>query len=181
MTENRQTDLFLDILEKNIGIILKISRAYTNSVHDKEDLINDITLELWKSFERFKGDSKISTWIYRVAINTSMNFSRSLFLPVFIITYIWDIKYFTLIRGIDFTMPVLSIKKVIAELEMYKIKTTKIRYLLMPLAMAGFLLMIIQRLTSADFQFIINRTIFFINVFYLNIQFMNFSTKILLR
>ncbi len=76
MTENRQPDLFLDILEKNIGIILKISRAYTNSVHDKEDLINDITLELWKSFERFKGDSKISTWIYRVAINTSMNFNR---------------------------------------------------------------------------------------------------------
>ena len=76
MTENRQKDLFLDILEKNIGIILKISRAYTNSVQDKEDLINDITLELWKSFERFKGDSKISTWIYRVAINTSMNFNR---------------------------------------------------------------------------------------------------------
>ena len=76
MTENIQKDLFLDILEKNIGIILKISRAYTNSAHDKEDLINDITLELWKSFGRFKGDSKISTWIYRVAINTSMNFNR---------------------------------------------------------------------------------------------------------
>src|SRR4030042_3831386 len=76
MTENRQNDLFLDILEKNIGIILKISRAYTNSIHDKEDLINDITLELWKSFERFKGDSKVSTWIYRVAINTSMNYRR---------------------------------------------------------------------------------------------------------
>jgi RNA polymerase sigma-70 factor (ECF subfamily) len=76
MTKNRQKDLFLDILEKNIGIILKISRAYTNTVHDKEDLINDITLELWKSFGRFKGESKISTWIYRVAINTSMNFNR---------------------------------------------------------------------------------------------------------
>jgi RNA polymerase sigma-70 factor (ECF subfamily) len=76
MTETKQKDLFLDILEKNIGIILKISRAYTQSVQDKEDLINDITLELWKSFERFKGDSKISTWIYRVAINTSMNFNR---------------------------------------------------------------------------------------------------------
>jgi RNA polymerase sigma-70 factor (ECF subfamily) len=76
MTETKQKDLFLDILEKNIGIILKISRAYTQSVQDKEDLINDITLELWKSFERFKGDSKISTWIYRVAINTSMNYNR---------------------------------------------------------------------------------------------------------
>ena len=76
MTDSRQKDQFLDILEKNIGIILKISRAYTHLIQDREDLINDITLELWKSFERFKGDSKISTWIYRVAINTSMNFSR---------------------------------------------------------------------------------------------------------
>jgi RNA polymerase sigma-70 factor, ECF subfamily len=76
MTDNKQKDLFLDILEKNIGIIIKISRAYTKTVQDKEDLINDITLELWKSFGRFKGDSKISTWIYRVAINTSMNFKR---------------------------------------------------------------------------------------------------------
>jgi RNA polymerase sigma-70 factor, ECF subfamily len=76
MIESRQKDQFLDILEKNIGIILKISRAYAKSIHDKEDLINDITLELWKSFGRFKGESKVSTWIYRVAINTSMNFNR---------------------------------------------------------------------------------------------------------
>ena len=76
MTDDRQKDQFLDILEKNIGIILKIARAYSNTLHDKEDLINDITLELWKSFGRFKGDSKISTWIYRVALNTSMNSRR---------------------------------------------------------------------------------------------------------
>jgi len=76
MTNNRQEDQFLDILEKNIGIILKIARAYSKTVRDKEDLINDITLELWKSFGRFKGDSKISTWIYRVALNTSMNSRR---------------------------------------------------------------------------------------------------------
>jgi RNA polymerase sigma-70 factor (ECF subfamily) len=76
MTDDRQKDQFLDILEKNIGIVLKISRAYTKSSNDKEDLVNDITLELWKSFGRFKGDSKISTWIYRIALNTSMNYKR---------------------------------------------------------------------------------------------------------
>jgi RNA polymerase sigma-70 factor (ECF subfamily) len=76
MTDNRQKDRFLDILEKNIGIIIKIARAYSRTVHDKEDLINDITLELWKSFAHFKGDSKISTWIYRVALNISMNYKR---------------------------------------------------------------------------------------------------------
>jgi RNA polymerase sigma-70 factor (ECF subfamily) len=63
-------------LEKNIGIILKISRAYTKRINDKEDLVNDITLELWKSFGQFKGESKISTWIYRIALNTSMNYKR---------------------------------------------------------------------------------------------------------
>jgi len=57
-------------------IIIKIARAYSKTLHDKEDLINDITLELWKSFGRFKGDSKISTWIYRIALNTSMNYKR---------------------------------------------------------------------------------------------------------
>ena len=76
MTDSRQKDQFLNILEKNIGIIIKIARAYSKPLHDKEDLINDITLELWKSFARFKGDSKISTWIYRVALNTSMNYKR---------------------------------------------------------------------------------------------------------
>jgi RNA polymerase sigma-70 factor (ECF subfamily) len=76
MKDNRHKNEFLDILEKNIGIIQKIARAYSKTAQDKEDLINDITLELWKSFERFRGDSKISTWIYRVALNTSMNSRR---------------------------------------------------------------------------------------------------------
>jgi len=76
MTDNREKEQFLDILENNIGIILKIARAYTYTVPDREDLVNDITLQLWKSFGRFKGDSKISTWIYRVALNTSMNSRR---------------------------------------------------------------------------------------------------------
>jgi len=92
--------------------------------------------------------------ILNVQFNISTRFfiGLGLFLPVYIITYIWDIRYFRLIRGIDFAMPVLSIRKVITELEKYKIKTTKIRYLLMPLAMAGFLLMIIHKITfSFDF------------------------------
>ncbi|MFZ0283307.1 MAG: hypothetical protein WAL29_16770 [Bacteroidales bacterium] len=87
--------------------------------------------------------------ILNVQFNISDRFyvGLGLFLPVYIINYIWDIRYYKLIRETDFTMPVLSIKKVFAELEKYKIKTTKIRYLLMPLAMVGFLLMIIHKIT----------------------------------
>jgi hypothetical protein len=104
---------------------------------------------------------KAGTWLFSpvlfvflilildVQFNLSTRFfiGLGLFLPVIVITYFWDIKYFTLIRGIDFTMPVLSIKKVITEIQKYKLKTTKIRYLLMPLAMTGFLLMIIHKIT----------------------------------
>jgi hypothetical protein len=83
-------------------------------------------------------------------ISISFYIGLALFLPVYTITYIWDIKYFILIRKIDFSMPVLTLKKEIAQLEKYKIKKTQIRYILMPFAMAGFLLMIIH---SMNFSF----------------------------
>jgi RNA polymerase sigma factor (sigma-70 family) len=76
MKEDKIKEQFLDILESNIGIIIRFSRVYTKVEQDKEDLISDITLELWKSFKSFNGYSKISTWIYRVALNTSMNYKR---------------------------------------------------------------------------------------------------------
>ncbi len=87
--------------------------------------------------------------ILNVQFNVSIRFfiGLGLFLSVYLLNYFWDIKYFTLIRKIDFTIPVLSIKRVIAELEKYKIKTTRIRYMLMPIAMTGFLLMIINKIT----------------------------------
>ncbi|MBN1789816.1 MAG: sigma-70 family RNA polymerase sigma factor [Bacteroidales bacterium] len=76
MTDNNLQERFLTVFEQNTRIVIKIARAYTQTIQDREDLINDIALELWKSFDRFKGESKISTWIYRVALNTSMNFNR---------------------------------------------------------------------------------------------------------
>ena len=76
MRDNKLKEKFIALFEANIGIVLKISRAYTKTTQDREDLINDIALELWKSFPGFKGDSKLSTWIYRVALNTSMNYNR---------------------------------------------------------------------------------------------------------
>lgn len=76
MTSEQLNEQFLRVFEENIGIIMKISRAYTQTIQDREDLVNDIALELWKSFKNFKGNSKISTWIYRVTLNTSINYKR---------------------------------------------------------------------------------------------------------
>lgn len=63
---------FLSALESNISILIKIARVYAYTTHDRKDLINDIILELWKSYPKFKGDSKISTWIYRVSLNVAL-------------------------------------------------------------------------------------------------------------
>ena len=45
---------------------------YCNSPEDKEDLFQDIVLQLWRAFPSFKGDSKVSTWIYRIALNNAI-------------------------------------------------------------------------------------------------------------
>ena len=71
-----ESEQFLNVFQDNLGTVLKIARAYTSNRQDKEDLINNIALELWKSFKHFNGNAKISTWIYRVALNTSMNYKR---------------------------------------------------------------------------------------------------------
>lgn len=76
MTDKLLKEQFVEIFETNIGIIYKISKAYTRTASDRDDLINDIALELWKAFPKFKGHSRISTWIYRIALNTSMNYKR---------------------------------------------------------------------------------------------------------
>jgi hypothetical protein len=92
----------------------------------------------------------------RFDIGLSFYIGLAMFLPVYVITYIWDIEYFKSILKIDFSMPVLTLKKEIVQLEKYKIKKTRIRYMLMPLAMAGFLLTIIHSFNfSLDFVSII--------------------------
>jgi hypothetical protein len=96
--------------------------------------------------------------VLNVQFYIGLNFyiGLALFLPVYTITYIWDIEYFRLIRKIDFSMTLLTLKKEIAQLEKYKIKKTRIRYMLMPVAISGFLLMIIHSMNfSLNFVSII--------------------------
>ncbi|MDT0553902.1 RNA polymerase sigma factor [Urechidicola vernalis] len=51
------------------GIIIKICRAYTDSQEDFEDYYQEVCLQIWRSREQFRGDSKWSTWIYRLSLN----------------------------------------------------------------------------------------------------------------
>lgn len=63
---------FLLLIKDHQGIIHKICRLYRNIREDREDLFQEITFQLWKSHETFRNDAKISTWIYRIALNTAI-------------------------------------------------------------------------------------------------------------
>ena len=67
---------FSQLIKDNQGLIIKVSRLYTNTSEDEEDLFQEIVLQLWRSYDTFKGDSKISTWMYRVALNTAITLFR---------------------------------------------------------------------------------------------------------
>ncbi|WP_339697693.1 sigma-70 family RNA polymerase sigma factor [uncultured Roseivirga sp.] len=73
---------FLQIIEVNQGIIYKVSKMYRNSKEDQEDLFQEIVFQLWKSFSKFRGASKVSTWMYRIALNTAMASFRKKAIPI---------------------------------------------------------------------------------------------------
>ena len=64
---------FVRQVEANEGIIQKICRLYGHTRPDREDLFQEIIVQLWKSVPKFKGESKFSTWLYRVALNTAIS------------------------------------------------------------------------------------------------------------
>ncbi len=68
---------FLTKLEDHKGVIFKITKMYFNNPTDREDIYQEIVYRAWKSFPQFRGDSKFSTWLYRVALNTAMTFLKN--------------------------------------------------------------------------------------------------------
>lgn len=67
---------FQHIIDQNYGILYKIGRAYTRSQVDFQDLYQEMLVQLWQAYPRFRGQSKLSTFIYRVALNTALNYQR---------------------------------------------------------------------------------------------------------
>ena len=63
---------FIRIIKQHEGVIFKITTFYTDNKVDQQDLYQDIIYQLWKSFDSFRGESKISTWMYRISLNTAL-------------------------------------------------------------------------------------------------------------
>jgi len=73
---NSLEQLFVLQLQENQNIIHKICRLYTQGQDAHNDLFQEITIQLWKAFPKFRGESKFSTWTYRIALNTAITLYR---------------------------------------------------------------------------------------------------------
>ena len=70
------SDFYTSSILPYSGIIIKICRAYTDSQEDFEDYYQEVCLQIWRSKDKFRGDPKWSTWIYRISLNVCLSLLR---------------------------------------------------------------------------------------------------------
>ncbi|MCR8559024.1 sigma-70 family RNA polymerase sigma factor [Mucilaginibacter sp. BJC16-A38] len=63
---------FISLVKEHERIIFKVCYLYADNDADRQDLYQEIVIQVWKGYQKFRGDSKFSTWLYQVAINTAM-------------------------------------------------------------------------------------------------------------
>ena len=64
---------FIEIINGNRGTIYKVCNLYCDAGENRKDLIQEIILQLWKSFPSFRKEANVNTWLYRVALNTAIS------------------------------------------------------------------------------------------------------------
>ena len=74
-TKNIEND-FLELIAGQKRTIYKVCYVYAKDQDDLNDLFQEVVLNLWKGFPRYRGDSKLSTWVYRIAMNTCITYLR---------------------------------------------------------------------------------------------------------
>lgn len=67
---------FIQELQAHQRIVYKVCNMYCKDADDREDLFQEIVLQAWRGAERFRGDSKFSTWLYQIALNAAISWYR---------------------------------------------------------------------------------------------------------
>jgi RNA polymerase sigma-70 factor (ECF subfamily) len=76
MTQPKQQDRFVALIDEHRKILFKVAGSYARQPADREDLIQEMVLQMWRSFERYDETQRFSTWMYRVALNVAISFYR---------------------------------------------------------------------------------------------------------
>jgi len=74
--DSERDRIFADWLASHKGILFKVVHAYAFEHADRQDLFQEIVIQIWHSVDAFRGDSSVPTWMYRVALNTAIAWTR---------------------------------------------------------------------------------------------------------
>lgn len=70
MNSHKQKEEFIKLISEHQDLIRKVAAIYYRNKADQEDAFQEILVSLWQAYPTFRGESKFSTWLYRVALNT---------------------------------------------------------------------------------------------------------------
>lgn len=76
MDKQEQQQIFEEIIEQHKGIFLKVAHMYCPNENDRQDLIQEMMLQVWQSIHKYNDQFKLSTWLYRVSLNVAISFYR---------------------------------------------------------------------------------------------------------
>lgn len=76
VTEKTQKHIFENWLGQHKALLFKVVRAYAFTVMDQEDLFQEITIQVWNSIPAFRQESSVTTWLYRISLNTAIKWGR---------------------------------------------------------------------------------------------------------
>lgn len=76
MTEKEQQHIFEQWLSQHKALVFKVVRAYAFTAMDQDDLFQEISIQVWRSVTAFRQESSVTTWLYRIALNTAIKWVR---------------------------------------------------------------------------------------------------------
>ncbi len=76
MSEKEKNKQFQNLIEQHQGILFKVARTYCQQEEDRQDLIQEIQIQIWRSLDKYNDKYQISTWMYRISLNVAISFYR---------------------------------------------------------------------------------------------------------
>jgi RNA polymerase sigma-70 factor (ECF subfamily) len=76
MDVKEQRQRFQETIEQHKGILFKVARTYCQNEDDRQDLMQEMMIQIWQSIHKYNDQFKISTWLYRISLNVAISFYR---------------------------------------------------------------------------------------------------------
>ena|ERR1700761_6608361 len=77
MSNQANKDRFVNIIDQHKKLIYKVCNSYCRDAEDRRDLVQEVIIRLWQAFDKYDDRYKISTWMYRIALNTAISHYRT--------------------------------------------------------------------------------------------------------